>query len=177
MQLGLSLSLRPTIYQKCSSCDGTINNHASDCPELRIQGLVEQLLHIQCNKCGKGEVELNTSDYYECRLCHVQYTTFGHESPWERSILLDLKNDRPITTLLLPDRGSGKFKIDEQVRKWEEVRDRRRKRRKPRRQKHEEAEDLDAYLDKLLEQMDRAKEQACWEQDEATQNTLRDRYG
>jgi hypothetical protein len=32
-------------------------------------------------------VEVNDGDFYECRECHTQYTTFGYDMSWEQKWL------------------------------------------------------------------------------------------
>ncbi len=89
--------------------------------EVRLQKALDGQKHIFCPKCNKNKVDVNTSDYYECRECHTQYTTtdaFADES-WERVILI-IDMDAPMETgvrhaIVLPDKGEGQIRFDIEI--------------------------------------------------------------
>lgn len=120
MGLGLGLQLRQ--YQKCRLCKQPMDEHASDCPI----GLKEQLLdkrpQISCPKCN-GKVEINKSDWYECRKCHTQYSTgmVAPESEEQEVFLIDWNNDNRMNAKVLTEKGQGQFLIDEQLQRLNDL--------------------------------------------------------
>lgn len=118
MGLGLSLGLR--VYQKCSLCDGTTDEHNAGCPFAQLQVLEDSRPAITCPKCNKGSVEINTGDYYECRECATQFTR-AEQGIEEEVIFVDWKHDTTLRVAVLPDKGRGEFKIDRDLARVQKI--------------------------------------------------------
>ena len=100
----------------CDIC-GWSDGHGPDCELQKIQELQERNVYIDCPKCNERAVGLNQSDFYECRLCHTQFSTSGLvdcEEP-EEATLIDLQNDRAIPVRVIKKEGCGEFPIDKAI--------------------------------------------------------------
>jgi hypothetical protein len=59
-------------------------------------------------------------DFFECRLCHVQFCR--SENPGFRIIYLDDSHERDLIVVYVrPDKGDGNFPIDRSLKKLEET--------------------------------------------------------
>jgi len=116
MSLGLGISM--TLRLECVCCGQSMDEHTEECPQGRIDKLLDNRQLARCCKCsGRSRfVEVNQEDFWECRNCHTQYSSSGvcdgHDpDKLERVILLTTK-DEVLDVAVLPTKGSGKFKID-----------------------------------------------------------------
>ena len=105
-----------TTYAQCRLCGESISEHAPGCPHVVLQSLLDRQKSIECPRC-KGSVDVNSSDFYECRECNTQFsrTKMAPNATHERIILLDMKNDEPIPVLVMSVKGQGKMRWDKEI--------------------------------------------------------------
>jgi hypothetical protein len=75
---------------------------------------------IACPVCSRGQsVELNQDGYYECRICHLQFSRaekdLGAEGQLER--LYDNTTDQYLRVAVLSTKGGGDFPVDKEIAK------------------------------------------------------------
>ena len=98
----------------CPACGKTECGH--DCPGLRLKNLRDCQKRLICPVCPENAVDINTSDYYECRKCHTQFSTgFADSENPERTFLDDPKCDDLIQVSILKKKGREKIRMDEAV--------------------------------------------------------------
>jgi hypothetical protein len=120
----LSMNLAPRLIQVCSICNESVEEHDIKCPYYLLKKLQDAEPVINCPKCKKGCILLNTSDYYECDnfRCKCQFTTgtinvgVADVNKLESFDLIDWQDDKVIKVKLLPDKGKGEMK------NWKEIR-------------------------------------------------------
>lgn len=129
--MGMRMSMGCYQIVQCCYCGQSVSDHADGCPQGRVEAAQNLFLCIECPKCGKYTVEVNDGDFYECRECHTQYTTFGYDMSWEQKWLYS--RGEMIKVLVHPNRGSGIFPVDENFRRIREAFELVRRQRKRRR--------------------------------------------
>lgn len=95
------------------------NGHNEGCERAGIERLNKLNTSLECPKCISGTVGVNELDFYECRVCRVQFSSSpvsDTEKP-ENSVLLDPKKGETIEVRVMQARGEGKFPIDEAITK------------------------------------------------------------
>jgi hypothetical protein len=122
MGLGLRTAPRLAMVQNCEYCTGKVDDHAPGCPAARLDYLVTQKKQILCPNCKAPAVDVNTSDFYECRSCHTQYTRAQIDNVGGGTELVSLliDEDAPLsegmkTVRVLNQKGSGSFAIDNEI--------------------------------------------------------------
>lgn len=113
MSFGLGLSQSPCLLMAvvCDYCGNSVSAHQQGCPAGAYERAQEALRNIPCPLCKKGYVEVNESDFYECRECHGQFTTALMDETWPETRLWDHQANWPIKVLVMPDKGQGKFPV------------------------------------------------------------------
>ena len=113
---GLSLRCKPRLYLglRCSVCQ-QIDGHADGCLQFQLDQLQARIRHIECPKCGKGEVDINGEDFFECRSCHARYSSSNWNPGGEKFILNDPLSDDLVVVVILEGKGNGDFPLDKTV--------------------------------------------------------------
>lgn len=117
MNLGLNMSLAFRLRIDCRVCGGWDDGHEFGCPIPTMEALAERRKDLGCPSCHASAVDQNTDDWWECAKCHDQFLG-GLGGPIdaekaEKLIILDIAENRAITVVKLPDKGKGRFVIDE----------------------------------------------------------------
>ncbi len=111
---GFGMGLRQ--IQRCELCGQSADEHAEDCPQLRLDRLYEQQLMILCPECKEVAVGVNAHDTYECRKCHSQFSRGAHNDHGQRRVVLDDPREHDlIMVVLLEAKGDGRFPIDDHI--------------------------------------------------------------
>ena len=124
---------------KCRACDGFTHDHSGDCPQGRLTAFCTAmaLREYHCPKCHRGFVAINRGDFYECRKCHMQFSTgpaCGEPAEsLERTYILT--DDQAIQVLVMTSKGLGEFRDDAIVKMLRQEVDAAIARREPRRRK------------------------------------------
>ena len=106
--------------RRCPHCNGTVDGHEPGCPQGHLAALLERRNNIECPCCFRRAVELNQSDFYECRECNTQFsTTEAGMKPGLKKELL-LVSGKPVSVLVMEEKGDGKFPNDEAIVKAEQ---------------------------------------------------------
>ena len=125
MEFGLSFTqqLAPQLVLECALCDGTMNEHEERCPLPGLEMLRDKRLSVPCPACQKYAVDVNEGDLYECRDCSTQFTTGQHLAPSidAQKLYLDVPGQDLVPVVQMTQLGEGKFPIDEQIKKAEEI--------------------------------------------------------
>jgi len=125
MRRRMGLGLRRVLALQCTIC-GSNNGHTTDCPMGRLDVLHNERRLLPCPTCETDSVEVNKSDWFECRNCNTQFS---------RSIVVDTSNpektmlhapDESFHVYVLKNKGTGDFLIDEQIQSLQEQIERRR---------------------------------------------------
>jgi hypothetical protein len=102
--------------------DGNPEHHEPNCPRAALQRLCNtpgKRIILSCPRCSKTAIEINTSDFFECRKCHTQYSasiTPGHiTATLPHTRLIDWDRDDVVPVAILPERGEGKFRFDRMI--------------------------------------------------------------
>ncbi len=66
-----------------------------------------RLLGYSCPLCRKSTVDVNASDYYECRSCHRQFSRGARDESAARYYLFT--GDEYLKVEVLPELGNGSF--------------------------------------------------------------------
>lgn len=116
------MGMRLHQVQRCSACEGTLNDHDEGCPRAQVDFWEERQRRIPCpTQCG-GTVGVNKQDYYECRNCGIQFTSgCGAPEGAEKYFLDDPKASDLVMVQVLPNKGSGEFPVDEELKRAQEV--------------------------------------------------------
>lgn len=123
MNMSMGMSIRQAVVMRCQACNEPCSSHAPECPVGILETLRQKAWHIECPKCLKGSsVDVNKQDWFECRLCHTQFTTSGatadSKSP-EEVLLFDLIKNWHKSALVMVKKGTGKFSKDETIKRLE----------------------------------------------------------
>lgn len=116
MNLGISANVR--VIVRCNVCKS--DPHTEWCPVPRLERLHELNRHIECPICNEQGIGINILDFYECRLCHAQFTSGTGANLNEKAaifILEDLKTGGLKTVVRLPNKGNGDFPLDKAIEK------------------------------------------------------------
>ena len=124
MMMGAGIQM--IIAIACPVC-GSKDGHNPGCLQVQLQRLLDQQKHIQCPECDAMDVGVNNDDFYECRQCHTQYTTgknYADADAKKAYLILDM--DAPIaqgvaTVAILPTKGTGQFRLDQEIEKIQEA--------------------------------------------------------
>jgi ribosomal protein S27E len=134
--LGFGPALTPRLILECLHCQQSISEHAENCPMGEFEEAKHSFLNYQCPSCKNPVVELNTSDYFECRSCHRQFTRGAGGDNGQPTQFLDFWGEM-ILVVELPEFGEGDIPIlrvfEAASRKLELAEDALRKRRRSRR--------------------------------------------
>src|SRR3989338_4808574 len=110
MQMGMNQRIK--IAAPCQDC-GQTEGHAEDCLGQRLERLLPQRHHMKCPACDRQAVDVNDKDWWECRNCHVQFSSSGlvdAPNP-EMVVLQDNKEDKSFVVYQLTKPGQGIFRI------------------------------------------------------------------
>ena len=112
--MNMSMGQHQYMAMPCPACGKTECEH--DCPRLLLKKLLDEKKRLICPICNEMAVDINTSDYYECRKCHTQFSTgvADFENP-KKTILDDPGCDDLLYVSILNKKGQGKMRIDEAV--------------------------------------------------------------
>ncbi len=115
MDFNLGMRITERIIIRCHVCGS--DPHAEGCPVPRLEKLSELNRHIECPVCHAHEVGINAVDYYECRSCHVQFTSGAGTLPADDKIhyLDDPKAIDLVPVRRLPNGGNGDFPLDKSI--------------------------------------------------------------
>ena len=124
----MEICLAQEVSQKqiCLICDCPISDHAPECEYAQITIMQERNTYINCPKCTKGQIGINSLDLYECRSCHAQFSSgvpaeAEEIHKFKMLQLIDFKNDRFITVWMLPEKGEGNFPFDASIEMLQEM--------------------------------------------------------
>lgn len=116
--MGLSMSLVPRLYMECKVCYQSMEDHASDCPQGRLNQVIQNERSGKCPLC-LGKTQINKGDFWECRKCKTQFCSGaivpGMAPRTKRNFHEMESGEDFIRVVELPDKGHGKFKIDEMI--------------------------------------------------------------
>lgn len=98
------MRLRLTV--KCRHCHESVSEHLSSCPMLAYEEAQRRLLCYGCPSCGACTVEVNDSDYFECRSCHRQFSRAAHHDGEGSRLYLETGDDI-LPIVVLPEQGKG----------------------------------------------------------------------
>lgn len=85
-----------------------MSEHAPACPMAAFEAAKANLRTYGCPVCRTSAVDVNASDYFECRSCHRQFSRGAHHE--EKGPRLFLETDADILPVVeLPQRGTGNF--------------------------------------------------------------------
>lgn len=116
MGLGLQLSLTRSQKLHCRYCEGSLDNHEQQCPQAAMERARDARRFLECPVCSKNAVDVNASDYYECRECRSQFSRGAqHEGCGEDKFLW--VDGQPRRVVLLSQKGKGKFPSDKSFKK------------------------------------------------------------
>ena len=124
--MNLSLSPRLRTIARCQHCNGSVDEHNEGCPVTRLESLQNRQKHIQCPKWEVAAVDVNNSDFYECRACHTQYCLVGGPKVTNEKVYLVIDEDAPIdvgvrTVYVLAEKGKGEYPFDELIAELQKV--------------------------------------------------------
>ena len=99
---------------RCAICDVSDDQHEPSCPQGRIEALESAKKNIRCAECGTFAVDVNTSDWFECRECHTQYSrTMPHTVGINGEAYLDVPGEDDLIFVYVLDKpGKGEIKVD-----------------------------------------------------------------
>lgn len=119
----MRMTFSPRLSIRCAICNGEKHDPNFVCG--RMEELAKHIQHMKCPACGKQEVDRNKDDFFECRVCHTQYSRSGADKgDPKRTFLIDEKSDQPIWVCVLREPGRGEFPLDEAMTKLQEEYDR-----------------------------------------------------
>ena len=111
----MRMRLRQQMIMKCTICKESFESHAQSCPVRLVDYLFDSKSNIQCSECNEREVEINGSDFYECRSCNTQFTAGETLKTDKITILCNWKDDTVINVSIMASRGRGDFPIDKRI--------------------------------------------------------------
>ena len=119
------MSLGMSVYQACTVCGQSVEEHAPDCLFRRVAELEDAAMRAQCPICHQNSVGINEKDYFECRACHAQFCSSefvpGHDPALlKEAVVINWQEDSYVKVLVLPEKGDGKFPLDEALAKIRE---------------------------------------------------------
>ncbi len=121
MELSLDCSLQQ--YCKCVICKYPIGEHDGGCPA----GIMEKLQNAKlerslefCPRCCRDMVDVNKSDFFECRSCKTQFGSSFIALGYDVEKLERTKIGSH-AAVILPEKGNGKFPMDEKIKYWDKI--------------------------------------------------------
>ncbi len=117
----MSMSFGHYQIQKCGICQEPIDEHVDDCPVGRIERARLQQKHIPCPECDERAVDVNQSDFYECRKCHEQFCAGDYGEKADRKIVFldDPAKEDLVLCFVLKKKGDGNFPLDKLIERLE----------------------------------------------------------
>jgi len=119
MKLGLSLGLGLRTELRCRYCEGTISDHEPSCPMGEYEKAKLLLRRHKCPRCFAENVDVNKSDYFECRSCRRQFSRSDTGEGQRLYLFLDNKEECLVVTEL-SEKGEGQFHSDDVLKEAEE---------------------------------------------------------
>ena len=119
MGIGVGGHMSLSCQIRCSFCNSA-DKHEPYCPMGILKKLTDLQRFIECPACLEKQVDVNSSDFYECRSCNTQFTTgdlFANEDTCSSTMLDDPRREDLVRVLILPDKGIGDFPLDRRVEK------------------------------------------------------------
>jgi len=113
--MGMEFRMEQRAVLLCSACGENMQDHASDCPQGRLEALWDSAVRGRCPACRKGEVFKNSADYMECRKCRVQFSLSlicgGEDPDTLETVMIDLCPGDLTTAKRFKTLGTGDFPI------------------------------------------------------------------
>lgn len=113
----MSMSMVPQIriLQLCVICGESVQEHHKDCPCTRLEKALDARPEISCIVCKRGKVDINRSDFFECRKCHTQFTSGEYDpggSEEKQEVIHNCNGDIYINVKKMLLKGEGDFPKD-----------------------------------------------------------------
>lgn len=106
--MGMSLGHGHSFILECTFCNRSVSRHKPTCPMLAYEEAQRRLLCYVCPVCRERGVDVNDSDYFECRSCHRQFSRNAHHEGEGSRLFLDTWDDF-LAVVELPEHGRGIF--------------------------------------------------------------------
>ncbi len=104
----MSLGHGHELVLECNYCKRSISNHKLSCPQLACEEAHRRILNYICPACSASAVDVNDSDYFECRSCHRQFSRADQRDGVDTRLFLDA-GDNFLPVVQLPEPGKGIF--------------------------------------------------------------------
>lgn len=116
MGMGTKLGLSLKIALKCPLCDSDSEEHKPGCLYAELERYRLTQRYLTCPTCRARKVGVNSSDFYECRDCHTQYSRGIHPEHDQNKTLLDDPIEADMFWVVtLSEKGQGDFPIDKAI--------------------------------------------------------------
>ncbi len=111
--------------RRCMICNS--DPHSDGCPLTQLARLQQENRHLECPLCKAHAVGVNEADFYECRVCHEQFTSGAVYVVVDKNryYLDDCREPDLVEVMHLDSKGDGDFPIDKKLAKLGEEIERR----------------------------------------------------